>query len=371
LQTAENTRVFYPELESLRGLAALAVSLCHVFNSAQRAGKTYAEFGFNDWGHYVLTSLFSSEGGVAIFFVLSGFVLSCGLSDEVMPRGYASFAIRRIFRIMPAAWASIIFALLVLHLAHYPSPEWDKIANAAFLWTADGIPINPPLWSLSVEMTISALLPMMVAANTRFALIFQIVLAWIFYWASNLEGVSFFIPYLFAFQLGIMIPSMSQFVDRLNDRLAAIFLIVALISVMSATNLNWQGVIWPRDQVHFEIVGAFYVVAYVHCRKSASLTTFMNRTSVRFLGRVSYSMYVLNYPLLVLFWDHGPHQPFNLWIMLKSAVVFIPLNIAAAWVSYRLFEVPFVRWGHQLSKRLLWRAPASSLRVLPYKQAAG
>ena len=355
MQADRGSRVFYPELESLRGLAALAVSLCHVFNSAQRGAKDFGDFSFNDWSHFVLTSLLSSEGGVAIFFVLSGFVLSLQLGDEVTPMSWTKFAIRRIFRIMPACWASVVLAYLMLRVVHHQHPDIEMIAQGLFLYQSFSVPINPPLWSLSVEMTISALLPMMVAANMRFALVFQIVLVWIFYWASSLEGVPFFVPYFLAFQLGIMIPAMGRIIDRLNTYLAAALFGIALVAVMSATNLNWQGLILPKQQVQIEVIGAFYVVAYVYRRKSLSLTAFLNWEPVRFLGRVSYSMYVLNYPLLGVLWTRwGLHQPFSLPHMMLAATVFIPINIASAYVSYRLFEVPFVRWGKSLSGHLPW-----------------
>ena len=358
---------FYPELESLRGLAALAVSLCHVFNSAQRSAKDFPDFSFNDWSHFILTSLLSSEGGVAIFFVLSGFVLSLQLGDEVTPRSWTAFAIRRIFRIMPACWASVALAYLVLRLVHHQHPDLEMISQGLFLYQSSSVPINPPLWSLSVEMTVSALLPLMVAANMRFALPFQIVLLWIFYWASGLEGVPFFTPYFLAFQLGIMIPAMGKIIDRLNAYLAAVLFVIALMAVMSATNLNWQGLIWPKQQVQIEVAGAFYAVAYVYRRKSLSLTSFMNLEPVRFLGRVSYSMYVLNYPLLSAFWVFfgGPHSPFSLPRMLLAAAIFIPINIAASAISYRLFEAPFVRWGRRISQRVAFAKPQAEHSAYP------
>jgi peptidoglycan/LPS O-acetylase OafA/YrhL len=379
LRTAEKTRVFYPELESLRGLAALAVSLCHVFNSAQRNGTSFATFSLNDWAHFVMTSLLSSEGGVAIFFVLSGFVLSLQLGDDVTPRSWTAFAIRRIFRIFPAAWASVCVALLVLHFVHHQNPEWDQIANAFFLYDANSIPINPPLWSLSVELFISALLPLMVAANMRFSPIFQLIPLGMFYWISNIEGQLFFTWYLFAFQLGIMVPTGAAIIEKLNRWVAGLLLVVALIGVMSATNLAWMDFFYRRTQVHIEVFGAFYVVSYVYSRKSERLTHVLHLSPVRFLGRISYSMYVLNYPLLSWFWAMagGPHPPFWLKYMLPHAAIFIAMNIAAAYISYRLFEAPFVRWGQQLSKRLFWRplppsaAPASSPAVHSCAQAAG
>lgn len=344
-------RAFYPELESLRGLAALAVSLCHVFNSAQRNGTTFATFSLNDWSHFILTSLLSSEGGVAIFFVLSGFVLSQGLGDEVTSQSYAAFAIRRIFRIFPAAWASVCFSLLILHFVHHQNPEWNLIANAFFLYDANSIPINPPLWSLSVELFISALLPLMVAANARFSPVFQLVPLAAFYWISNIEGQLFFTWYLFAFQLGIMVPAGAAIVEKLNRWVAALLLVVALIAVMSATNLAWMDFVYRRTQVHIEVFGAFYVVSYVFGRKSESLIGVLHWSPIRFLGKVSYSMYVLNYPLLSVFWTRfGLHQPFILPHMLGAVTIFIPMNIAAAYISYRLFEAPFVQWGRHFSK---------------------
>jgi peptidoglycan/LPS O-acetylase OafA/YrhL len=350
-------RPFFPELESLRGLAALAVSLCHIFNSMLPPEKNFADFGFQSWAHYVLTSLFSSEGGVAIFFVLSGFVLSLGLGYTVSPRNYATFAVRRIFRILPAAWASVVLMILIRHFYFRLGTPWDYIANGLFLYDADAVPINPPLWSLSVELSISALLPLMVAANSRFSPVFQIALLLMLYWLSSLVGLPLFIRYLFAFQLGIMLPLTKPLLAMTNRYLAVGLFVIALAAVMMPTNFTWHGLIEVRTQTHIEVLGAFYVAAYVYCRKSETLTALLNASAARFLGRISYSMYLVNWATVQLggwmLGIFGSGAMFNLWTMLGAAAMIIPVNIALAYIGYRLFEVPFIRLGHSAAKWIM------------------
>ena len=94
-------------LQVLRGLAALWVVLFHVW-TLQSIRTLYAampsplrEIVFDD-----------GRGGVAVFFVLSGFVIAHSLWGKQVDGRYAgTFAIRRSLRLDPAYWLSIPVAL--------------------------------------------------------------------------------------------------------------------------------------------------------------------------------------------------------------------------------------------------------------------
>ena len=158
-------------LDSLRGLAALVVLLHH-------AEK------LEPWPplqHLMQLPWLHPKSAVAFFFVLSGFVLQIGLCRR--PASLlecAHFWWRRAWRLYPLFWLSLLlaaglfFTLPVLHSGlsfpeaaggtvaaadHSDWRQWLLQASLA-LPGLDGGFINPPIWTLVVEMRVALLFPM-------------------------------------------------------------------------------------------------------------------------------------------------------------------------------------------------------------------
>lgn len=105
-------RQFHPELESLRGLAALSVAGFHISQSPAQVGdRSVMLREMPSVAMDVLNILFQGLPSVVFFFVLSGFVLTASLQRTSRPVTELAvpFAVARLFRIYPA-W---IFAVLV------------------------------------------------------------------------------------------------------------------------------------------------------------------------------------------------------------------------------------------------------------------
>lgn len=143
-------------LDLVRGLAALAVVIGH----AAQIGTYTGSFPF---------SMFFQKNAVVVFFVLSGMVIAASVDRD--RRSLADFALARISRIVPVAWAAIAVSLAVSALATtLPGPlqfkddvNWADLGEIArallFLsesWTT-AFPPNSPYWSLSYEVWFYAL----------------------------------------------------------------------------------------------------------------------------------------------------------------------------------------------------------------------
>ena len=122
---------FLPRLESLRGLAALWV------------------VGFHSFNQFVDTAV-TGIAPVALFFVLSGFVLARSLSNNP---DLLTFLRHRIFRLFPAAIAvvllfSVLHAQFGFYVAQEPDFSWTNIVLNALMIRHD---INGSMWSMTVE----------------------------------------------------------------------------------------------------------------------------------------------------------------------------------------------------------------------------
>lgn len=135
-------------LECIRGLAALAVFICHLF-----ANVTELEKRKNH-----LTSFFSNWGSEAvfIFFILSGIVIH--ISFENKPRAASDFLKNRILRLHPVLFFALIFSLPIEHFIF--KNQFSIVQFIANLIPISTISLgemrtyqsNPVIWSLCYEV---------------------------------------------------------------------------------------------------------------------------------------------------------------------------------------------------------------------------
>jgi len=150
-------------VDGVRALAALMVVVYH---------SVFFASWFETWGGSVLWNL---NAGVWIFFVTSGFLLYRPFAAAHLGTGHrsrpGSYALRRAARIYPAYWLALaFFAWVVPRLVIDGSTGvWRHVlllqtyvrTDAPFGPFGDGL---PPAWSLVVEVTFYAFLPVYAAA---------------------------------------------------------------------------------------------------------------------------------------------------------------------------------------------------------------
>ena len=148
-------------LDGLRGLAALGVLTLHVWMFTVQGAH----------GRDELVSLLTGELrlGVVLFFVLSGYLLAgpwvaSALEDRPTPR-LGRFAVKRAARVVPAYWVAMLgsFWLLSGSGHDYEVSAGQLPLFAAFgqnyVASAAGL-LDPPMWSLVVELSFYAVLPL-------------------------------------------------------------------------------------------------------------------------------------------------------------------------------------------------------------------
>ncbi|GLH97742.1 acyltransferase family protein [Phytohabitans aurantiacus] len=153
LQTTAPSRL--PALDALRAVGAAAVVGTHV-------GFATGGIGDPTWGGW----LARLDVGVALFFVLSGFLLFRpyvhALATGGDRPGAGRYLWRRAVRILPAYWLTVAVSLLVLP-GNAKATDADWLRHAAFAqiyqpgWLRDGLGHT---WSLATEVVFYAVLPL-------------------------------------------------------------------------------------------------------------------------------------------------------------------------------------------------------------------
>ena len=152
------------ELEGLRALAAVAVLLTH------------AGFLSGATGRLILPGFLARmDIGVAIFFVLSGFLLYRPHAQHVITGKPApdprSYGLRRAARLVPA-WLAVLIGTIFLVPESRSAPASVWIANLLQLqslkleWDLPGL---AQLWSLSTEVMFYVALPLVAVLVARYA----------------------------------------------------------------------------------------------------------------------------------------------------------------------------------------------------------
>lgn len=155
---SRSPKTFLPALEGMRAVAALGIIVAHV---AFQTG--------NDTGALVNRMMARLDFFVPVFFALSGFLL---WRRHAAGTGWASYYVKRLGRIMPAYWVTVVVVLLLFPVASEggaPGPG-ATVANLLLLqnYVPDGLVGGlTHLWSLCVEMFFYLLMPLLALAVGR------------------------------------------------------------------------------------------------------------------------------------------------------------------------------------------------------------
>lgn len=148
------TAARYDHIDALRAIAALLVLVIHMAENLVLVAGSGGEY-------FIFARDIGLGGiGVTIFFLISGFVIPASLhADRPIGDELRVFAIRRFFRLYPAFWASVPFALVAIWWAFGKHPAPDMIvANLTMVARPLGFQLlELPYWTLFVELAFYAL----------------------------------------------------------------------------------------------------------------------------------------------------------------------------------------------------------------------
>jgi len=342
---------FRPDLEGLRGLAILLVLGFH-------AGLSGFDGGFV---------------GVDVFFVLSGFLITGLLIRERARTGAISlrdFYARRARRILPAASVVLVITLVAsaLFLAPLNLPRFAGDAAASALsvgnirfasqamdyFSANELP-SPFLhyWSLGVEEQFYIAWPALLILATHGirarlgagALLAGILIASLA-GAVVLTGIA--APWAFyslptrAWELAVGGLLAAVPLERAGRLVSALLVTVGwlgLAAVIAASVvLITSGTPYPGVAAVVPAAGTAALVAAGRRRRSPG--ALLAIAPMRFLGRISFSLYLIHWPILIL---PAASLAIGEELPLTERIALCAAAIGLAWVSWRFVEEPFHR----------------------------
>lgn len=340
-------------LDALRGAAALSVAVGHCATDMSPRplyDKTFWQIDLANPTEILLRAahtVFNADAAVLIFFVLSGHVLFQSLAriSNRYPVEFTAYVLKRLFRIMP------LLLLAVAAISIFEDLSWQVLLACMVLLRTDAMGLT---WTLQIEMIGSLL-------------VFVALLVW--RWRPALLGG------LFASMLAIAIVFSAHYLLRYLP----VFLLGCAIGPLTARckprgSLFWAGLaallladlLLGKTSLALlaTTAGAVLLVA----NASATDARFLDHRALAWLGRVSYSIYLLHpvaKALLMAAARTASVDPYRLPPVLGFLVLStlsVALTLPVAQLTYRYVELPGIAAGRRFARSLLKTAePAKAV----------
>ncbi|WP_419955085.1 acyltransferase family protein [Neobacillus niacini] len=372
----------YEELDSLRGIAALTVVINHFFNVIPMF------FNANNYPNGLLLKIlkftpvhifWAGHEAVILFFVLSGFVLALPFLKNKQG-SYKDFLVKRFFRIyIPYICAVTAAIILKMTISRNGIEELGKWFN--FAWTEDitlsqilhhlfvlgdfkNYVFDPVIWSLIHELRISLVFPFIMILVIKYN--YKICLGF----ALTASVISYYVKTSILYKLNYMDYSTS-FVDSLHYM--SMFIVGALLAKYREklqeyiknrlTNMilfgsailfytyPWWFLIY-NESVHKYVINDWMItigatIFIILSFSSKVFSTILSLGIFKFLGKISYSLYLFHAIVLLSF--------INLWYGVLPywliIVLAFPAAIMVSWIAYYAFEKPSMEYGRRRVKQ--------------------
>lgn len=353
----------FHKLDAVRGIAAFIVVLNHAYNFTPG-------HDWHDWtlDYTPLSHFVNGRVAVIVFFVLSGFVLT--LPYLKGPHiSYRRFLFRRICRIyLPFAVAILLALALALMLA-FPRPLWAMneadwgspidlpLVVSHFLMAGIGyssISLDPPMWTLIQEMRIALVCPLLALLIIRFswkgavivlltsviATKTQLIIGEPFddkVSSSALGSLLLTGYYLYFFAFGALLAANLEKAVQLVSRIPRLLHLAIIAGFILAPKALVERSFLVGDFT-YALLAAYIIIC---CVAYPRQTAVLDRPSLRWSGKVSYSLYLTHVPImLALMYLLRDRVPLVVILALSVALI-----LPAAELFYRLVEQPSMRLG--------------------------
>jgi len=363
--------VYRPDIDGLRAIAVLSVILFHI-------DKLLVPGGFV---------------GVDIFFVISGFLISLHILQEIEAGKFSivEFYRRRIKRIAPPMLVVVLITMVVAQLLMIPedaehsadSALWSLVSLAnVYFWrhqdtsyfsaASSELPLLH-LWSLGVEEQFYIIWPILLLLlyRKRYSRLF-IVLSGVGAFASYALGQYWFahdpsfVYYMLPTRAGelligalVAVAVLRRVETRISESAALVIGWIGLSLIAGSLFLLTEDMVFPGFLALPPTLGAAMLILAGHCAHNR-VSNFLAVKLLVWVGLVSYSAYLWHWPLLAFIrYGHGE-------VGVIPGIVVLILTFGLAWLSYLYIERP-ARSSRATAKMVFavqYIVPAGAIAVL-------
>ena len=366
-----DTKPHYDLLDGLRGVAALMVIFYH---GLEAFATSPIDQRFN---HGYLA--------VDFFFILSGFVIGYVYDDRWKTMTTKDFIKRRLIRLHPMVVLGAVLGVIAFCIQG--CEKWDGtqvsismvmlalLINLFLIPAVPGsgpeirgngemYPLNGPSWSLFFEYIGNIMYALFIRRMSTKALTALVVLAGIglasfaifnFSGAGHL-GVGWtmeeynliggFLRVLFSFSIGLL---MSRVFKPIPVKGAFWICSLAIVVLLSMPYVGNGEALWMNG-IYDSVCAILIFPMLVYLGASGKTTDKHSARICKFLGDISYPLYMVHYPLIYLYFGWVKKENLTFAEAWPEALALVIGSIVLAYISLKLYDEPVRRY---LTKRFL------------------
>lgn len=358
--------LYLPGLHGIRAIAAVGVMLSHIITSLHLFGLDNTIAGTDMHGDAL--GLLLAPYGVTMFFTLSGFLITYLFLKENQKNGRINmlhFYIRRGLRIWPLYFFYLAIALLIAQLFKQYI-EWNSLPYYVFLLANipmimhQDLPFLGHYWSLGIEEQFYLLFPFIRFINVKkwdrlfiFFIFLFLVLKAAAWYLFKFEQIEIYYRIITVYRMQTLL------IGALG---AYWYFYEAKPFLQFSTNRWTQIVCWlifiamVFNQFHIasvidgDIISMATICIIIAQIERKNYIFSLENKLFHFIGEISYGIYI--YHPLFIFLMAKMWGVFSKTTILEYSLVFftvISLTILTAWLSYRYFEKPFLKYKNKFS----------------------
>lgn len=336
-------------LDSVRGIACMIVFFGHVLIQCHPYLFPYADTKYsyeNLWFYPPFGFLICGNAAVCLFFVLSGFVLSYRFLGSKEYGKIIESIIKR-----PARLAGVFFFTLAIGICVY-HPTWDSFLVSfsgqfyPYIF-ALGKRFNGSLWTIEYEFygsfLVFGLCLIMSNMNKKHRALLLIVCCLVF---KN--------GYYFAFIAGILIADLYKnwhagWFAKHKNTISWILLPVSIFfcSYPRFLDVNKRFM----DDIEFiqsgySMIGA--IMMLIAIMSNIRINSVLNNKLCSFTGKISYSIYAVHFPLIILLSNVFPALS-----MLEFSAIIFPAVFIISYFTDKYIDKPCIHFSSWFAKGLI------------------
>ena len=356
-----DTKPHYDLLDGLRGVAALMVIFYHVFEAF---ATSPIDQRFN---HGYLA--------VDFFFILSGFVIGYAYDDRWKTMTTKDFIKRRLIRLHPMVVLGAVLGVIAFCIQG--CEKWDGtqvsismvmlalLINLFLIPAVPGsgpeirgngemYPLNGPSWSLFFEYIGNIMYALFIRRMSTKALTALVVLAGIglasfaifnFSGAGHL-GVGWtmeeynliggFLRVLFSFSIGLL---MSRVFKPIPVKGAFWICSLAIVVLLSMPYVGNGEALWMNG-IYDSVCAILIFPMLVYLGASGKTTDKHSARICKFLGDISYPLYMVHYPFIYLYYAWVKNESLTFRESLPGALGVVIGSIVLAYGCLKFYDIP-------------------------------
>ena len=357
-----DSKKHYEILDALRGVAAIMVVIFHVF-------ETHNTSRFDQ---------IMNHGYLAVdfFFLLSGFVIGYAYDDRWDKMSLKQFFTRRLIRLHPM----IIMGMIVGAVLYYfqvsdlwpiigQTPVWKMLLVMLFGFTllpltpsmeirgwTEMHPLDGPAWSLFYEYIGNILYAVFVRKFSNVALsilVFGTGVALIHFLVTGPNGDVIggwsltptqvhigFLRLLFPFFGGLLLSRITK-PTQINQ--AFLWCSLLVILSLSIPRIGDDTTVWMNG-IYESIIIIVVFPAIVYMGASGTLEGKTAKGLGKFLGDISYPIYITHYPIIYTYTAWVKDNKVSLSEAWPYGLLVIISSISLAYICLKFYDIPVRKW---------------------------